>query len=493
MTATAARRAGWPDAACVALLAGWAVALALGVGRHRFDYDELEQIYAIWRIKTGARPFYDFFEVHPPLLWYPLALLLRPFAHLSSPAFGYRVVTLAGHLASLLALGRNVALSFERLPSPRPLRARSFALGVLLFAGASVVMGYLVEFRLDAWPNALLFFAILRHRRATPSFRASFELALLALLAIVWSPKLIALFGLYALVDLARGDQRGPRLGGLAAGAAASLLLAALALAAARLDPRLVYRLVIAYHQRLNAAGGFGHQLARAVAEQPALLALMASSLIGWFLVMGRRCATQTFELAVALFLAFQLAFVSFGYRQYFAPWFLFGVVFFPYLELALQRTPVIHRAFLVVVLMGGVVNVVQSVRGFQADDGVTKRLAFDAWAALRVPPDATVAGAVSRLPLYRRSALSVVVYSIAPSGISTADLLNDVGLPGLAAQATGEASARELEAAQPMLVIEGGILSPTQTAALARYRARHRDAYQRVDSPTGPVYLRTR
>ena len=81
------RRLDLMDALCALLLATWLVAWVLGILHRYFDYDELEHFYAGWRIAEGARPFYDFFECHPPFLWYPLGLALRAFHPQSFPLF----------------------------------------------------------------------------------------------------------------------------------------------------------------------------------------------------------------------------------------------------------------------------------------------------------------------------------------------------------------------------------------------------------------------
>lgn len=56
-------------------------------------------------------------------------------------------------------------------------------------AGDLSVTWYLLEFRIDAWPSALLFWAVCRYRaRAVPSFGAAFELAVLSTLADLCAP-----------------------------------------------------------------------------------------------------------------------------------------------------------------------------------------------------------------------------------------------------------------------------------------------------------------
>ena len=167
------RRSHALDALGALLVVGWAVAWTYGILHRYFDHDELEHLYAAWRIGRGDRPIYDFFQDHPPFLWYALAPALPLLGRISFPLFPLRFLTAAGHLVFLIALGKNVSLSLARLPRPELPSRRLFVIAALVFAGHLSVIWYLLEFRLDAWPNALLFLAIHRYRRETDRpFRA---------------------------------------------------------------------------------------------------------------------------------------------------------------------------------------------------------------------------------------------------------------------------------------------------------------------------------
>ncbi|MBC8131829.1 MAG: hypothetical protein H7X95_02515, partial [Deltaproteobacteria bacterium] len=99
----------------------WIAAWGMAIAHRSFDYDELEHTYAIWLIRNGARPFYDFFECHPPFLWYPLGIPLRLLGDRYAILFIFRALTALGHVAMLVAMGLNVALSFQNLRQPRAL------------------------------------------------------------------------------------------------------------------------------------------------------------------------------------------------------------------------------------------------------------------------------------------------------------------------------------------------------------------------------------
>ncbi|HVV49196.1 MAG TPA: hypothetical protein VHO06_06040 [Polyangia bacterium] len=486
------RRLSALDVLCVVLIAAGLAAWTCGIRHRYFDYDELEHLYALWRVHAGDRPFVDFFEGHPPFLWYLLAPGLPAYDLFSFPLFPLRVLTAAGHLVFLLALGRNVALSFARLARPVSFPRAAFIVGTLVLAGNPSVIWYLVEFRLDAWPNALLLLAIDRYRRtAAPPLRAAFALAFVGTLTLLCTPKLALLLVLFCLCSLAAGDARGRRAAGLAAGTLAALLAGALFLRAAGLDLRLVYALCVRYHRLLGARGGFGHGMAAAILGQPPLVAFAAAALAGWLLVARRRLAAQPFELSVALFLVVQPIVVPFGFPQYYAPWFLLAIAFVPWLELGLRQAPAVRRLAGTAALVLAGATLVVDLRTFLAVDQTAPVVAFNAWAHARVPAGATVAGDVAHLPIYRRAVFYHLADSRQPNGYTTEAALADLHLGELGARMTPAAYDRELEAGRPALIVPGPLLSPPENEAVARYLARHRSAYGALASPAGPVELR--
>jgi hypothetical protein len=480
------------DALGALLVVGWAVAWTYGILHRYFDHDELEHLYAAWRIGRGDRPFYDFFQDHPPFLWYALAPALPWLGRISFPLFPLRFLSAAGHLVLLVALGRNVSLSLARLPAPEVPSRRPFVVAALVFAGHLSVIWYLLEFRLDAWPNAILFLAIHHDRReAAGPFRGAFLLALVAGLTLVCSPKLAAFFALFCAFSVAAATARLRRTLGLAAGMLAAGLLGVLFLRAAGLDPRLVYRLCVTYHAILSAKGGFGHGLWAAILEQAELVAILVASIAGWLLCARGRMRAFSFELAILSFLLVQAAFVSVGYPQYYAPWFLLGMTFVPYLELGLRRVPRAHRLVLATGFLLAGANVFRDLRAFTSVDQTAPVVAFNAWAHERVPPGATVAGDIMRLPIFRRSVFYYFAGSRQPNGFPAQAALTEMGLDWIAARMTPAAYDRQLEAGRPTLIIPSRLLSPLQDQAIARYRVRHAAELRVVASPMGAVQLR--
>jgi hypothetical protein len=479
------------DVIVALLLVAWAVAWTCGIRHRYFDYDELEHLYAVWRIRSGGRPFYDFFEGHPPFMWYALSVGLPVFDLFTFPLFSLRFLSAAGNIVLLWALGKNVALSFSRLPAPAAFSWRAFAVAAAVIGGHLSVIWYLVEFRIDAWPNALMLLAIYRYRKsAGRPFRSAFVLAFVSSLTLLCTPKLAAFFALFALCSLVAEDARLARLAGLGAGALAAVLAGCLCLRVAGLSPRLAYQLCITYHVALGAKGGFGHGLAQAIVAQPQLVAVLFSALAAWLLVAERRLRRFPFEVSVVAFLIFQAAFVAFGFPQYYAPWFLLGLVFVPYVELVARRRPALHRFVIAAGLVFAGANLVRDLGVFPANNQTAPVVAFNDWARRNVPPDATVAGDLLSMPIYRRSPFYHLADSKQPNGYTTEAAMTDIGLPWIAERMTPAAYDRQLEAARPALFVPSRLLSEPQSEAIARYRARHAAELHAVPSPAGTVEL---
>ncbi|HTB61379.1 MAG TPA: hypothetical protein VLC06_26105 [Polyangia bacterium] len=481
------------DALCGGLAVAWIAAWGYGIAHRYFDYDEFQHFYALWRIHGGARPFNDFFEMHPPFLWYALAPFTSVLARFSLPLFPLRILSALGELALLGALAKNVSLSMERLPGAVEYSWRVFLVATIAIAGHLSVTWYLLEFRLDAWPDALLLWAIWRDRRdGRAPFRSPFEYALLSTLMLLCAPKLAALFVLYAAFSVARADRRRLRAAGLAAGLLVALLMSGLFLIAVGIDPIVVYRMAVTYHVLIGARGGFGHGLARSLWAQPQLLALVFSGVLGWLLVARTRLAAFPFELAVCVFLVLQAALVPLGYPQYYGPWFLLGIVFLPYLETALRRVPLAHHGLVAAGLLLAGANVARDLQTFTGVNQTAPTVAFNRWASAIVPPEAVVVGDFMHIPLCRRGAFYHLAGTSTPNGYQVESALEEMHLPAIGARMGPQAYDEELESGRPALIAPGPLLSSAQLRSIDRYLARHRAEFRTVDSPEGAVWLRS-
>ena len=479
------------DALCLVVAALAVVALATAILHRYFDYDEMQHAYQIELVRRGDRPFYDFFECHPPYAWYPLSLLARAFGDSYKVLFALRLLSTAGHVVFLLYLGKNVALSLRSFRPAPSLAARWFVLGAVMVVVAPAVIDYVLEFRIDSWPNALLVFAIYRYRRKPgSSWRSSAVFAFLTVAAVLCSPKLVLFLALFVAADLVGASDRLTRIAGMAAGGIAALALGALLLLLARLNPYHVYKLAIVYHAQLAAKGGWGRGLAREVFGRPVLLGIVGAGALAWFVSARRRILQFPFELAMVGFLALQLGFVTFPYKQYYAPWFMLGAGLVPYLEIALRRTRVLHSVALAVAILYTADNAWEGRQRYEAP-AARSDISYRQWMESVVPPTGFVMAPMETMPLYRRGPLYQLAGSFAPSGFDAERIARDLQLEPFSSRFTQAAFDRDMEANPPDLILVTGFYAPLQRTAIDHYFVHHRAEYDREQTQRGAVLVR--
>ncbi|MEO7668161.1 MAG: hypothetical protein ABIW57_02410, partial [Polyangia bacterium] len=457
-------------------LAAWAQAIL----HEHFDHDELEHTHVIWLITRGHRPFYDFFECHPPFLWYALGGLLRATGESYNVLFAFRFLSGIFHALFLILVAKNIAGSAasSSSSSPRSSRAavwwRPLALGFLVLAAQPAVLAYLLEFRLDALPNALLLFATLQYRRSRGAVTwAALRFGLLSSAAVLCSPKLGILLLSFVIFSLLPAQQRKWRLAGMAAGAGAAVVAAIGILLALRLDPVDVFRLSIAYHSLLNRRAGFGHGMASAIWQQRMALAIVVGSAVAFLWRIKGRFLSAPFELAVLSFLIFQLFFVSFPNKQYYGPWFVLGLALFPYLYDALV-TDAGGRLLSAVALSAGLAyggfNVMRDLDHYRHHDPARSEIAARQSLELLVPAGAPVVVSMERRLLFRRDSLYHIASSAAPSGFNTARLMEILNVAGLGARFNTDYYRAEMERMPPALIVQRGWFTIEQQRAIDGY-----------------------
>ena len=134
----------------VRLALGIAAALLLArvwfIGHRALDLDEFEHVHAAWSVAQGLLPYRDFFEHHPPALYFSLAPLFAAAGIDSNPdaAFaalvGARVVMWVLTIASVVVVYRLGTLIGGRT---------SGAIAVALLATSSQFLGSMLEIRPD--------------------------------------------------------------------------------------------------------------------------------------------------------------------------------------------------------------------------------------------------------------------------------------------------------------------------------------------------------
>jgi hypothetical protein len=482
------------DALALLLIGVGAVALLGAIMTRGFDYDELEHAHAAWLVRNGVEPFNEFFECHPPFIWYPLSLFFWFFGDSYNLLFVFRLIAAIGQVAFMVALFKNVALSLRELPTPAGLPVRVGAIAAAFVALHPAVFEYLLEFRIDSWPNAVLAIAIYRYRlRRSDALRASIELAALSIAAVLCSPKLIVFATLFAFASLLVDDRRLVRLGGMVAGGAAALGLGAGLLLIAGLEPIGVYRLSLEYHHVLNTKGGFGRGLYEMVNAQPVMRNVLIASVVAWLIVVRRRIHRAAFEIAVLVFLAAQLKLVSFGYKQYYAPWFLLGAAFLPYLEVLWRPVRPLHSLLLAAALAYSSVNAFEVYRGYEnrvplAMD-IKGRQDLDAL----VPRDGFVVSMVDTMGTFRRNALYQAVTSYARNEFDGTRIMQELKVDPYSQEFTTERASADLEAHPPDVIVLGAGFPPYVRRAIDEYVAKHAAQFTRMNGHFGEMLVRKR
>ncbi|HEY7374244.1 MAG TPA: hypothetical protein VIF57_18925 [Polyangia bacterium] len=498
------------DVLCFALVVWGVFAWQAGILHGGFDHDEFEHTHAIWLISHGRRPFYDFFECHPPFLWYPLVPLVRLVGDRYAILFVLRFLTALGHLAFFVALARNVSLSLDRLAGQRTSRAelaRLFVPGLLVLAAHPAVLLYLLEFRMDSWPNALLLSAIYRYR-ASPRdpLRSSAELGFLATIAVACSPKLLVFAAAFIGLDQVSragaeasppartgpiADLRVRRLAGLAAGGIAAALSLLLILLALRLDPRVVFRLVIGYQAQFNEHAGFGHGLAQSIWEKRVLLAIVVASAVAFVAHVKGRLRSHPFESAIIVFLGVQLLLVRFANKQYYGPWFLMATGLTPHLIALAGRVRLLRPLVIAAAIVYGAFNLFDDHQQYAHQGRAAAEIALRQRLLELSPPGGSVVVSMERHPLFRFDTLYHVVSSSGPSGYGTNQIMTTMNLAPFSARFSPEFYQRELEEMPPDLIVLKGWFTPGQRQGIEAFLARHAGDYRRVDTPLGPTLVR--
>jgi hypothetical protein len=490
-------------------LAAALLAWGSGVLGRAFDYDEVMQAHAIWQIAHGLVPFRDFFECHPPFLWYPFVPALAILPDGPELFFGLRILSALGFAAWLVAM-----LTAARAARPA-LRARWWVAAGAITACTPPVLDLAVQFRPDVWAWAAAFAALARATRARPGFRRTLELGIAGSLCALALPKLAPLFPAFCAIDLARrqvsrsepkaneGHQVGNtwphELAGYAAGIGTGIALALGFLFAVGVDPREAWDLSVRYHGYVAAHTGFAHNLWVEVIATPAPLAVALAGLIAWAAwLLTQRMAPTTLELAVLATAAIQLALVPFPYAQYAAPMFVLAAIFVPYLGAWAERIAGHWRPAPLAALACAAATALALVAsplaaGWRSGDAA--RFADVQRVILELaPPEARIVVPPPFHPVARRDSFYALIQTWLPSGVTTEETLRELALPH--ADRLGEpAYRRELETSRPAVVLFTGrrefFYSPEQAAAIDGYLQEHADDYRRVVGLEPPLWVR--
>jgi hypothetical protein len=480
-----------PSALTIAVVLTGVVGIAAwgaGAERRFFDYDEIYHAHATWQIAHGLRPFHDFQASHTPFLWYPLAALWRIFPESPATLIPLRFVAALGTLLSVVAMSATFALARREVP------AHWWMLGVATVAFDPAILDFGVEFRPDSWSTALLFagFALLLSGRPAATRRRYACFAALATLATLASPKLTVLPVVFALLDLAgrayRREDVPDALLGYVAGVVGALLVAFAFLRIAGIDPTLTYDMAIRYQWAVVSNSGFGRGLLGSVMAHGRLLSLVIAGLLAWAAYLARRGRRPTvYEVSLVIFLLAQLMLVDRPYKQYFAPWFLLGACFVPFI--GAWATHAVPKATAVIVT--GVVvlsgwSAVSSLWLFTRDDQARAMVGYYETLLRAVPSDAPVVAYPPLHPVTRRDAFYAWSRTTDPRGHGTEAIMRSLDVPGYSLRFAPAYYREELETRPPALVVAprdaNWAYEPNQWAVLQEYLATHQDEFVLVD-----------
>jgi len=307
----------------VRLALGVAAALLIArvwfIGHRALDLDEFEHVHAAWSVAQGLLPYRDFFEHHPPALYFSLAPLFAADGIDSNPdaAFaalvGARVVMWVLTIVSFVLVYRLGTLVSGRT---------SAAIAVALLATSSQFLDSMLEIRPDVPAVLCLLTAIwciAREGYRDEPLRVSAYLAGGAAygLSLLFTQKpLFAAPGL--ALALLQHDRRFARAGLFAIGALTPIA-AAIAWFASRGALAPLWHNTVTITARLNA-DGFSPlpRLASNVAQQPAIYLLGAAGLVTR--VRARRTTVLPRAIVyTALSLAAGVFVIGRAYDQYFA------------------------------------------------------------------------------------------------------------------------------------------------------------------------------
>jgi hypothetical protein len=457
-------------ALALALIAG-GIAWGIMILHQGYDYDEVQRAHSIWLTSQGLRPYNDFFECHPPYF-----ALLAPLARNQTDP-GALLVTLrwvaaVGNLLFLAGLATVAAMSTSS--------GRLMAiLGTALVAFHPAVLSFLAEFRIDGWGYALATWSIVWFLGSHRPWRYAWFGAGTGIATLLFCPKLTLLSPLILVFELVR--TRGSLKDAVralmmyAVGIGVAVLLFWSWLAANRINVSLAFVYLVRYHSLGNFRAGFGPGLLREIARLPILSLPILVAFVTWAIYSIRaRSLPAVYPAALALWLVAQAALVSYPYKQYYAPWFLFASVFLVFLAPALKTLPK-HAAaavFLGLCVLSISGSAVTAHAWMNSRESQTQETILRILNTVTNPGDRVVATPPLH-PILRRDTFYVWFKTFDPAGYGTEQIMEEI--PLVRDLVSEQRYRLELMANPPALVVLGpDRYTRGQQSALAAFLQEH-------------------
>jgi hypothetical protein len=429
---------------------------AYSVGYMTIDYDEIEHGHAAWLVGQGLIPYTDFFECHPPFIWYVYAPITWIFQDPPTLLLALRIfaatVTLYGLIVLVLLVRREV---------PRA-TLLAVSLSVAVVASHERVLMYLSEARIDpvATLVGLLGLFLAREERIPNEMRRFALAAFVVALGLALSPKGFALPPLFMLFLAIERRRLGRPLRPLFAGATVGAVLAAVVVltlfAILRVDLKLMYELVFHYHWLVNEKGMYPHALWMKMLDKPDILYLTFFAWACFIVACVRQRRWPTpLEGAVLVSSVMVLYFGRIPYKQYWAPFYLQQVVFLPSIAAVLPSRRGISR------FMIGLAGVaLTSYFGWNTWQWIREQNGVELYAAearainAHAPPGSFIWGQPIFHPMNRRDVLYAWLRTDSPVGYSTEPILRDLAIPGISERFTRAYYDRELAEHPPAVIV---------------------------------------
>ncbi len=430
-------------------------AWAVGIWTLGYDYDEVMRTHSIWLAAQGLCPYRDFLDCHPPYF-----ALLAPIARRCArdPCALLLSLRIASAAANILFLGGLAALGASSVASGRLWAV----LGLVLVAFHPAVLEFLAEFRIDGWAYALTAWSLYRFRRLPRGIYRDFELGVLTGIASLFlCPKLALLPPLVILSEQVVNWQsaRSAACAGLsyAAGGGVAAGLFALFLKWQGIDFDRAFQMVVRYNAISNSNLGFRFGLLQNILHIKVLFGMILAGLLAWAARHFRHGSRPDADLvALAAWLVIQTLFVSYPYKQYYAPWFLLASVFLAYLGqglcglLGCARVPVFVMACAVSVLAD-----CEAARRWSDIDRARTDQRLIRWMNRVTRPEDRVVASPPLHPIDRYDSFFLWFNTLDPGGFDAEQILSR--LPSYRRDASPGRFVEELEEHPPALVVLSG------------------------------------
>src|ERR1700677_137513 len=447
------------------LIAGGIVWGLMILHRH-YDYDEVLRAHSIWMTSQGLRPYHDFFEAHPPYF-----ALLAPLArNLTDPSpllITLRLIATTGNLLFLAGLATLAA----RTGGQGWLVA---ILGTALTAFCPAVLEFLTEFRIDGWGYSLAVWSIIGFLHSTRTWRYIGLGAGTGIATLLFCPKLALLPPMILVFEQikARASLRNAlwAFGSYALGIGIAGGLFWLWLLANGIEVNMVFACLVKFNGLSNATSGDGRGLLREITRQWTLTVPFIAAFAVWTIQCFRaRSFPAIYPAALALWLFAQAALVSYPYKQYYGPWFLFASGFFPFLYAVFQAFPkyITSAVFFGLCALSITVSGLAAFSWANLHESEAEENVIRLMNGITEPGDRVV-GLLPLHPIYRRDTFYDFFNTYDPAGHHTADILD--GIPQLHDLVSEKHYHEELEAHPPAIIVLLNFAPPRQLAVLSQF-----------------------